>query len=90
MVDCSVTTTKPESANNLMGMDRLNKSDQSGQARMVEISEAELPLHCPVADQMLWNSHPRVFLPVEESGEALCPYCGTRYVLKGGAVKSGH
>ena len=26
----------------------------------------------------------------EAEGQALCPYCGYRYVLKGGARKSGH
>jgi uncharacterized Zn-finger protein len=30
----------------------------------------------------LWNSHPRVFLPVEETGEAKCPYCGAEYYLE--------
>jgi len=30
-----------------------------------------------------------VFLPVEKTGEALCPYCGTRYLYKGGAP-AGH
>jgi uncharacterized Zn-finger protein len=38
---------------------------------------------------MLWNSHPRVFLPISDDGEALCPYCGTRYVLRG-VVKAAH
>ena len=33
--------------------------------------------------QMLWNAHPRVFLPIEKTGEALCPYCGTLYMLQG-------
>jgi len=61
---------------------RLVKNEQSGQDRTVEVSATELPLHCPTADQMLWNAHPRVFLPIEETGETLCPYCGTRYVLK--------
>ena len=32
---------------------------------------------------LLWNAHPRVFLPIEKTGEALCPYCGTRYTLQG-------
>jgi len=27
----------------------------------------------------LWNSHPKVFLPIEETGEAKCPYCGAQY-----------
>jgi len=30
----------------------------------------------------LWDSHPRVFLDVVSEGEAMCPYCGTRYRLK--------
>jgi uncharacterized Zn-finger protein len=29
----------------------------------------------------LWNSHPKVFLPIEETGEAKCPYCGAEYRL---------
>jgi len=32
----------------------------------------------------LWNSHPRVFLPLEKTGEIRCPYCSTVYVLKKG------
>lgn len=48
----------------------------------IEVSASDLPLHCPLPDQSLWNSHPRVFLPIEGKGEVLCPYCGTRYVLK--------
>jgi uncharacterized Zn-finger protein len=42
------------------------------------------------ADDLLWNAHPRVFLPIEKTGEELCPYCGTRYTLKGSAAKDGH
>jgi uncharacterized Zn-finger protein len=39
---------------------------------------------------MLWNAHPRVFLDVADTGEALCPYCGTRYRLKGGPMAGHH
>lgn len=46
-----------------------------------EITRADLPLHCPMEGMSLWNSHPRVFLPVEETGQAKCPYCGAQYVL---------
>ena len=49
----------------------------------VEVTAAELPLHCPLTSQKLWNSHPRVFLAIEITGEALCTYCGTRYALRG-------
>ena len=47
-----------------------------------EISEDDLPLHCPTKDMSLWNTHPRVYLSIEKHGEALCPYCGTTYRLK--------
>jgi uncharacterized Zn-finger protein len=57
--------------------------------RQIEITTDDLPLHCPMPSMQLWNSHPRVYLPIENTGEALCPYCGTRYTLKGGAV-AGH
>jgi uncharacterized Zn-finger protein len=58
--------------------------------RQIEVSENDLPLHCPMPSMLLWNSHPRVYLPIENTGEALCPYCGTHYTLKGGATLSGH
>jgi uncharacterized Zn-finger protein len=47
-----------------------------------EITRDDLPLHCPMDNMTLWNSHPRVYLPVEETGKAVCPYCGAEYVLK--------
>jgi uncharacterized Zn-finger protein len=59
-------------------------------ARLIEVTAKDLPLHCPMPSQLLWNSHPRVFLPIEETGEALCPYCGTRYILKSEPGKAGH
>ena len=58
-------------------------------ARQVEVNEKDLPLHCPMPSAPLWQLHPRVFLDVAKEGEALCPYCGTRYVYKGAPVK-GH
>ena len=59
-------------------------------SRRVEVTGADLPLHCPMPGESLWNAHPRVFLPIEEKGEALCPYCGTLYVLKDWSGKAGH
>ena len=50
--------------------------------RAVEVSRADLPLSCPVPNQEVWNLHPRVYLPIEKTGEAVCPYCGTRYILQ--------
>ncbi len=42
----------------------------------------DLPLSCPMPGMYLWNSHPKVFLPIEETGEAKCPYCGAQYFLE--------
>ena len=58
--------------------------------RQIEVTVDDLPLHCPMPSMLLWNSHPRVFLPIEGTGEALCPYCGTRYKLKGGVAPGHH
>ena len=46
------------------------------------VTRADLPLSCPMPRMYLWNSHPRVYLPIEASGEAMCPYCGATYVLE--------
>ena len=46
-----------------------------------EVRREDLPLSCPTAEQRLWNSHPRVYLPIEETGTAVCPYCSACYRL---------
>lgn len=51
-------------------------------ANRYEVTRADLPLHCPMDGMSLWNSHPRVYLPIEATGKAKCPYCGADYVLK--------
>ena len=47
------------------------------------VSRADLPLSCPTPEMALWNSHPRVYLPIdkEPGGECACPYCGVVFVL---------
>ncbi len=47
-----------------------------------EVSRDDLPLLWPMDSMSLWNSHPRVYLPIEKTGTAKCPYCGADYVLK--------
>ena len=49
--------------------------------KVYEVTRSQLPLSCPMPGQKLWNSHPRVYLPIEETGEATCPYCSARYRL---------
>ena len=57
--------------------------------RHIEVTAADLPLHCPMPSMILWNAHPRVYLPIQKTGEALCPYCGTKYTLIGGPPAAG-
>jgi uncharacterized Zn-finger protein len=51
--------------------------------RRYSVKRAELPLSCPTPAMAVWNSHPRVYLPIEATGSAKCPYCGAVFVLEG-------
>lgn len=56
-------------------------------APVVEVTYDDLPLYCPndkapISPAAPFGGHPRVFLPIEKTGKAKCPYCGTEYVLK--------
>ena len=55
---------------------------QANAAKRYEVTRADLPLHCPMDGMSLWDSHPRVYLPIEASGRAKCPYCGADFILK--------
>lgn len=52
--------------------------------RRYEITQKDLPLSCPMPDMRLWDAHPRVYLPIEETetGHVVCPYCEAEYLLK--------
>ena len=68
----------------------MTQPQSENRERQIEVTAADLPLHCPMPAMLLWNAHPRVFLPIDKTGEELCPYCGTRYVLKGEPRAAGH
>lgn len=55
---------------------------QSNAVKRYEITKKDVPLHCPMPNMTLWNSHPRVYLEIEKTGEVTCPYCGATYILK--------
>ena len=60
----------------------------------IEVTAADLPLHCPTAQMPAWSRHPRVFLklaaqPGSSGLQARCPYCGTRYSFNG-ELPHGH
>jgi len=56
----------------------------------VEVPASDLPAFCPNPRMPLWSSHPRVYLDLEVTGEASCPYCGTRYRIAGGVPAHRH
>ena len=47
-----------------------------------EVTQADLPLCCPMKNMRVWDAHPCVYLPIEKTGRATCPYCDSEYVLK--------
>lgn len=55
---------------------------QANTEKVYSVRRDELPLSCPTAEMALWNSHPRVYLPIEAEHDVTCPYCGARYVLE--------
>ena len=64
-------------------MSQQERQLEANAANRYEVSRGDLPLHCPMPSMSLWNSHPQVYLPIEEqNGEAKCPYCGAVYTLK--------
>lgn len=49
---------------------------------LYKVTRADLPLSCPTPAMELWNSHPRVYLPIEKTGKARCPYCSAQFELE--------
>ncbi|MDQ4147611.1 MAG: zinc-finger domain-containing protein, partial [Pseudomonadota bacterium] len=33
----------------------------------IEVQRRDLPPHCPLPSASLWDSHPKVYIPIEES-----------------------
>lgn len=63
--------------------DSVKTEQTSEQSANISVSASDLPLHCPRPQESLWNSHPKVYLPIKENGgTADCPYCGAHYTLK--------
>ncbi len=46
-----------------------------------EVTVADLPLSCPTKFMRVWDAHPRVYLPIEEAGRVVCPYCDAEFIL---------
>ncbi len=41
---------------------------QANASQTYDVTAADLPLACPMPKMALWNSHPRVYLPIEKTG----------------------
>lgn len=54
---------------------------RSNTEKQYKITHQDLPLCCPSEKMRVWDSHPRVFLPIEKTGKVDCPYCGAKYTL---------
>ena len=61
----------------------MTETRQACSEQIYHVSRSELPLSCPLPDMSAWNAHPRVYLPIEDKGEVVCPYCGALFVLTG-------
>ena len=72
MTSAAVASTNPAAA----------KTIPANAENRYEVTAADLPLSCPMPGMSLWNSHPKVYLPIEATGSAKCPYCGAVYTLK--------
>ena len=60
----------------------MNDKNAACAVKRYEITRKDLPLSCPMPDMTLWNAHPRVYLPIEQTGHVTCPYCDAEYFLK--------
>ena len=55
--------------------------EQPNTQNIYTVTESDLPLHCPLPGASLWNSPPRVYIPVQQTGRGKCIYCGAEYIL---------
>lgn len=59
----------------------MSNENQASTKRSYTVTKKDLPLSCPTKDMRLWDAHPRVFLPIEETGKEVCPYCDAEFTL---------
>jgi uncharacterized Zn-finger protein len=59
-----------------------NGIETASTEQVYHVTKADLPLSCPMPGMRLWDSHPKVYLPIEESNQEICPYCGAEYILE--------
>src|SRR5690348_8857315 len=91
MVDPQCQST-PTTTNTPLDDSRMSATKpliQPNAQNQYDVTAEDLPLSCPMPEMYLWNSHPRVYLPIQDLRWAKCPYCGAEYTLKGPATTQG-
>ena len=46
---------------------------QANDKNQYTVTAADLPLSCPMPGMTLWNSHPKVYLPIDQTGGRNAP-----------------
>lgn len=62
-------------------MSEINKQPACTEKSYV-VHRGDLPLSCPTDAMALWNAHPKVYLPIDKTGDETCPYCSARFILQ--------
>lgn len=49
--------------------------------RIIEITEKDLPVYCPIDDKNIWQFHPKIYLNCNDkkNNKIRCPYCNTEF-----------
>ena len=59
-----------------------NVQQQANAQHQYLVKSSDLPVSCPLPSMALWNSHPKVYIPLDEKGQGSCYYCGAKYILQ--------
>ncbi len=63
--------------------------ERASTERHYVITEADLPLSCPLPSMRLWDAHPRIYIPLE-NGKGSCYYCGASFELQAETPEGHH
>ncbi len=82
---CYTASATKSTLGTILSMSKPNAAEenliQPNAENQYNVTRADLPLSCPMPGMYLWNSHPKVYLPVDKEGTSKCPYCGALYTL---------
>jgi len=62
-------------------MNQTSATNSTTKRKIYHVKASELPISCPTKDMDTALSHPRVFLNLSKTGQAVCQYCSTQFVL---------